>query len=254
MQKKLTQILTSAIFILYVVLSQAAFADLHWQNNSLTLGHGNDFTVNPKDQTTLTIEHASGWGIGDLFMFIDATKYHSNHQNIGFYGELSPRLSYAKLTDRPVQQGPITDYLLATSFEFDKEEVKSFLIGPAIDLNLPSFDYFKLNVFKRFSLNSSKGEVIQITPAWSITTEFANSDLIFDGYIDWNLQDDDHYHKNFHFNPQIKYDLSKRLGFGKKKLLLGVEYSYWQNKYGIKDTTYFKTNQQVTSIIVKSHF
>ena len=35
---------------------------------------------------------------------------------------------------------------------------------------------------------------------------------------------------------------------------LGVEYDYWWNKYGIKDTDAFPTTQHAISLLVKSHF
>jgi nucleoside-specific outer membrane channel protein Tsx len=35
---------------------------------------------------------------------------------------------------------------------------------------------------------------------------------------------------------------------------VGVEYDYWSDKYGIEDSRAFKTNQNVTSFLVKVHF
>jgi nucleoside-specific outer membrane channel protein Tsx len=35
---------------------------------------------------------------------------------------------------------------------------------------------------------------------------------------------------------------------------VGVEYDYWKDKYGIEDSQYFKTDQSVTSFLVKFHF
>ena len=243
------------IFCSLVLLAPYSLhAKLHWQDNSFSLLYGNHFEVNPKEQTTLTFEHASGWSFGDLFLFMDLTEYHDSQEGKGFQGELSPRFSLSKLSGNQFSAGPVKDFLVATTIEFGKGNVESFMIGPALDLEIPGFDFFKLNIYKRFTEKNRDGEVIQITPAWSITTEFAGSNLIFDGYIDWNIHDDNAYEDNIHVNPQLKYDLSKRLGFTDKRLLLGIEHSYWKNKYGIKDSPYFDTDQNVTSFIIKAHF
>lgn len=246
--------LIGAIIFLFSLMAHPVKAQPLWQDNSLSLLYGDNFVVNPEEQTTITFEHASGWGFGDLFMFMDSTEYHSSDEGRGFYGEFSPRFSFSKLTDEQFSAGFIKDVLVATSIEFGKGDVESFLIGPGFDLEIPGFNFFQVNIYQRFTKNNRDGEVIQITPVWSVTTEFAGSNLIFDGYMDWSVHDDGNYEENIHFNPQLKYDLSKRLGYGDKKLLLGIEYSYWKNKYGIKDSAFFDTDQSVTSVILKSHF
>ena len=60
--------------------------------------------------------------------------------------------------------------------------------------------------------------------------------------------------KNLHINPQIKYDLGKALGWGDKQLYVGIEYDYWSNKYGIEDSSSFKTDQNTASAMLKVHF
>jgi nucleoside-specific outer membrane channel protein Tsx len=62
------------------------------------------------------------------------------------------------------------------------------------------------------------------------------------------------YHANLHFNPQLKYDLGKSLGYEAKHLYVGIEYDYWSDKYGIKDSQYFTTDQNTVSALVKYHF
>ncbi|MED5773682.1 hypothetical protein [Enterobacter kobei] len=62
------------------------------------------------------------------------------------------------------------------------------------------------------------------------------------------------YHANLHFNPQVKYDLGKALGYEPKHLYVGLEYDYWSDKYGVKDSQYFTTDQNTASFLVKYHF
>ncbi|WP_252273016.1 outer membrane protein OmpK [Pseudomonas subflava] len=245
---------------------QVLAADLlQWQDNSLTYLNGIDFKVDPPKQQTLTFEHASGWSFGDLFIFVDGIKYNTEATNGAgdghtFYGEISPRLSFGKLSGADLSFGPIKDVLLAATYEFGEDDVDSYLLGPALDLNVPGFDFFQLNTYYRETDGKRDGSgVWQITPAWSYTLAVGDSDLVIDGFMDWVVDNDDSYHANLHFNPQIKYDMAKAMGWG-KRFYVGVEYDYWTDKYGIDDDGYVGdeilggTDQSAISLLFKGHF
>lgn len=246
--------------------AQASAADLlQWQNNSLTYLYGDNFQVNPEKQQTLTFEHASGWSFGDVFFFVDTINYPDVDagDDTTYYGEFSPRLSLGKLSGADLKAGPVTDVLLAATYEFGEDDIKNYLIGPGFDLAIPGFDYFQVNVYRRHTDSSAKGDdegLWQITPVWSYTLPVGNSDLVIDGYIDWVVGNEDGYRNNLHFNPQIKYDLGKALNIDAKQLYVGLEYDYWKNKYGIEDGGYVSknfvgpTNQNTASLLVKLHF
>lgn len=241
---------------------------LEWHSESLTYLYGEDFKVAPPVQQTFTFEHASGWVWGDVFAFVDQTYYNGKDDpangHSSYYGEISPRLSMGKIFNRDLSLGPVRDILLAATYEFGEGDTESYLIGPGFDLNIPGFDYFQLNFYYRQpDGNRVPSGAWQITPVWSYTFALGNSDVLIDGYIDWVVntkkassgrhgQSD--YHSNFHFNPQIKYDLGKALDFPAKKLYVGIEYDYWKNKYGIQDTSYFVTDQNTYSALIKYQF
>lgn len=245
---------------------QALAADLlQWQDNSLTYLNGIDFKVDPPKQQTVTFEHASGWSFGDLFIFVDGIKYNTEATNGAgdghtFYGEISPRLSLGKISGADLSLGPVKDVLLAATYEFGEDDVESYLLGPAVDLNIPGFDYFQLNTYLRTTDGRRDGDnVWQITPVWSYTIPVGDSDLVIDGFMDWVVDNDDSYHANLHFNPQIKYDLAKAMGWG-KRFYVGVEYDYWSDKYGIDDNGFVGseilggTDQSAISLLAKAHF
>ncbi len=245
---------------------QALAADLlQWQDNSLTYLNGIDFKVDPPKQQTVTFEHASGWSFGDLFVFVDGIKYNTEATNGAgdghtFYGEISPRLSLGKISGADLSFGPVKDVLLAATYEFGEDDVESYLLGPAVDLNIPGFDYFQLNTYLRTTDGRRDGDnVWQITPVWSYTIPVGDSDLVIDGFMDWVVDNDDSYHANLHFNPQIKYDLAKAMGWG-KRFYVGVEYDYWSDKYGIDDNGFVGseilggTDQSAISLLTKAHF
>ena len=245
---------------------QALAADLlQWQDNSLTYLNGIDFKVDPPKQQTVTFEHASGWSFGDLFIFVDGIKYNTEATNGAgdghtFFGEISPRLSLGKISGADLSFGPVKDVLLAATYEFGEDDVDSYLLGPAVDLNIPGFDYFQLNTYLRTTDGRRDGDnVWQITPVWSYTIPVGDSDLVIDGFMDWVVDNDDSYHANLHFNPQIKYDLAKAMGWG-KRFYVGVEYDYWSDKYGIDDDGFVGseilggTDQSAISLLAKAHF
>ena len=245
---------------------QALAADLlQWQDNSLTYLNGIDFKVDPPKQQTVTFEHASGWSFGDLFIFVDGIKYNTEATNGAgdghtFYGEISPRLSLGKISGADLSFGPVKDVLLAATYEFGEDDVDSYLLGPAVDLNIPGFDYFQLNTYLRTTDGRRDGDnVWQITPVWSYTIPVGDSDLVIDGFMDWVVDNDGTYHANLHFNPQIKYDLAKAMGWG-KRFYVGVEYDYWSDKYGIDDNGFVGseilggTDQSAISLLAKAHF
>jgi nucleoside-specific outer membrane channel protein Tsx len=243
---------------------QAVAGDLLlWQSNSLTYLYGQDFAVNPEIQQTFTFEHADAWKYGDNFLFVDKIFYNGKKDpGVGsntYYGEFSPRLSMGKIFNQKFEFGPISDVLLAMTYEFGEGDVKSYLIGPGFDLNIPGFDYFQLNFYNRHTEGGRAGDnVWQITPVWSYTIPVGKSDVLIDGYMDWVIGSDTNehgeYHHNLHFNPQIKYDLGKALNMSAKKLYVGIEYDYWSNKYGIENSRNFDTNQNTASLLVKVYF
>ncbi|WP_416425939.1 outer membrane protein OmpK [Pseudomonas sp. App30] len=236
---------------------------LQWQSNSLTYLYGQDFKVNPGIQQTVTFEHADAWKYGDNFLFVDNTWYNgkkdSGNGNFGTYGEFSPRLSLGKIFDQKFAFGPVSDVLLAFTYEFGEGDVESYLIGPGFDLNIPGFDYFQLNFYNRIPDGGRAGNNIwQITPVWSYTIPVGSSDILIDGYMDWVVSGDHNkegdYHANLHFNPQVKYDLGKALHWQPKQVYVGFEYDYWKDKYGIESSHAFDTNQNTASLLLKVFF
>ena len=242
---------------------------IQWHTNSLTYLYGKNYKVDPPIQQTFTFEHASAWSVGDLFLFIDQINFNGKGANDGrdnrtHYGEFSPRLSFGKISGTNIALGPVTDILVSMTYEFGKGDTEAYLIGPAIDLAIPGFDFFQLNTYLRKTDGGRPGDnVWQITPAWSYTIPMGRSDLVIDGYIDWVVDNDKNsrgeYHANVHINPQIKYDMGKALGW-REKVYVGIEYDYWKNKFGIKDGGYVSeqfvgtTDQNTASLLLKAHF
>ncbi|GAB3390061.1 outer membrane protein OmpK [Azotobacter armeniacus] len=238
---------------------------LLWQDNSVSYLWGKDYEVTTHHQQNLTFEHFSLWNWGDLWAFWDnywfngGSTANGNHQ---YYGEITPRFSLGKLTGKDMSFGPVKDVLLAVSYQYGSGDVEALRFGPGFDFDIPGFNFVQLNVLyiKPEGSRHASGSWM-LNPVWSITFPVGRSDILFDGFMDWTINNRSdssdpsrNYHSNLHFNPQIKYDLGKLMNFGEKRLYVGIEYNYWSNKYGIKDTSHFDTNQNATSLLVKYHF
>ena len=240
---------------------------IQWTDTSVSLLYGTGFEVDPEDQTTVTLEHANGWKWGDFFWFNDFIYYNGediivegSKESWAYYGEIAPRFSLNKITGKDLSVLFIKDWLVATCYEYGRnvnldKYGHNMLIGGGVDLDVPGMDFVQLNVYQRFDLKGDNGEAVQVTGVWKYSTPVGKSTFIFDGFLDWVVNDDgDFYKSNLHFCPQVKFDVGTIWGWNPNRLNVGVEYDYWSNKYGIEDSDAFPTTQSAISLLVKSHF
>ncbi|MFM2479883.1 ion channel protein Tsx [Celerinatantimonas sp. YJH-8] len=235
--------------------SSAFSADfIQWTDTSLTALYGHNYKLASSDeQTTITFESAGGWKYGDWFWFEDFIRNDgASVDSKTNYGEFSPRLSAGKIFGTNLSVGPITDLSAAFTYEHGEGDVESYLYGLGIDLKVPYFTYFQLNTYRRDAKNNNSSGW-QLTPTWRMDIPVGSSNIVIDGYLDWVFASDHDrgYETNFHFNPQIKYDLGQLIAGEKFKnhLMVGIEYDYWANKYGVDSV-----DQDTYSVIVKYHF
>ncbi|QSX33362.1 ion channel protein Tsx [Shewanella avicenniae] len=245
---------TCLCLALLAAAPQAYSEDLvQWTDTSVTVLYGSDYKLDPDEQTTVTVESAGGWKYGDWFAFHDFIHFNNDGaaQSNTSYGEISPRFSASKILGTKVAAGIISDVSLAFTMEHGEGSVETFLYGVGVDVNVPYFSYLQLNTYRR-NANNNNSTGWQFTPCYRIDIPVGSSNLVIDGFIDWVFaSDEDNYSNNIHFNPQIKYDLGAVI-FGeaqKNKLMVGIEYDYWKNKYGVDGI-----NQSTYSAIVKYHF
>jgi nucleoside-specific outer membrane channel protein Tsx len=239
----------SLLSLCYLALltTAPAQAGLNWHDNSLSLLRGSNFKVNPEQQTTLTFEHASGWQRGDLYLFVDYSDYSDGGSNT--YGEISPRFNLAELTGLDLSAGPIKASYLALTHERGEGDIRSNLYGLGFDIQLPVLSYLKLNLYKIKRKNHA-GNGTQMTTVWALPFNIGNQQFIFDGFADWVIDGVADEEPHLHVNPQLKWQLDKLI----KGLHLGTELDYWHNKYGIKDSPAFKTDQFAYSLLLRWHF
>jgi len=228
---------------------------LLFSDTSLTVMTGTNFELPGKNVSTLTFEHASGWKWGDLFMFADVTDFHSNPNSGGsWYGEFSPRFSLSKLAG--VKHGKnsfVKDILISTTFERGKNGNEALLLGAAIDLKMPGFQFFKVNAYARKDTSRGAGfDDMQWTLSWAYPIKTSTEKFHLGGFVDyvagWGPQE-----TLVHVVTQVKWDLGHKLGL-ERKIYLGAEIDIWDNQFGVKDTPTLDTDQIAISALLKVHF
>ena len=93
---------------------------------------------------------------------------------------------------RPVLSfGIVKDVLIAATYERGEDRNRKYLLGPAVDLALPGFDRFSLNTYYRKpdGITGKASGQWQINPTWSMTLPVGRSDILFDGYLEWYVND-----------------------------------------------------------------
>lgn len=228
-------------------------AEVFFSNNSISyLKNLNDFEVLTNDDINVfTFEHVSAHHWGDAFFFVDRINADEDSQNAEFsetYGEASVRFSLSNLLDTDLDNEVIKDYFIATTYEFSSNTFGSFdnyLIGLGASWNLPGFAFFNTNIYQ--ANNEEVDNDTQLTVTYGYPFSIGEQNFMIDGYIDWSSSADDH-KADFHFNPQLRWDVWNN--FGKPNFVeLGVEYSYWVNKYGIQGLD----DESTVSALVKIH-
>lgn len=242
---KLTQIAAICTIATTATLAQATPV---WQDFSLTGLYGENYALpaNGSDnnqQNTITAEYAAKLQYGDFFAFADRTNNDLDGNET--YFEVSPRLSLGAVSGKKLEIGPIKDVLIATTWE-GGEGFNNYLYGFGFDLAIPYFQYAQLNFYKADN-DKNLSDDYQVTFTYGVPFKLASEDFLVDGFMDWSTAEDDHA-SELNWTTQWKWNAGKHIS-PKTKLYLGVEYSVWNNKYGIKGL-----NQNDVSALVKYHF
>lgn len=256
----------SLLFITASLAAVAARAEVHWQDNSLSLLSGDDYKVNyslgtdDSSRDVVTFEHASGHSWGDLFLFSDYLSSDAGSDEL--YTEISPRLSLGKLGGRELAFGPVKDVLLASTLELgnmdDPAQLTATgphfthkLAGVGVDLAVPGFNYVQANFYRRHNDDAADNE--QLTLVWALPFALGGADFLYDGFIDWTSASRSA-HPSMNFTSQLKWDAGALWG-QPKSLYAGIEYVHWNNKFGIEDGTFgIDSDERNVNLLVKYHF
>ena len=224
-------------------------AKMLFGGTSISALYGTDYELVPEETlTTMTLEHASTHTWGGVFFFVDRHQGKENAAGKEFketYGELAPKLKLATFDNSFIKQ-----VNLAGQYEFGSNSSgfsqDNILVGVGVDLNvpIPGMKYASASIYHAFNddtFSDADDQQITLTYGWE------KSNFVIDGYVDYSFNNDDKANQ-LHINPQIKYNLQEVLGID-NRLEVGMEYSYWKNKYGNDGV-----DQNAASALVKYHF
>jgi len=231
----------SLLAAIFMALPVHAFAN--WSVTNLSLLYGDGFKLDDNAQYTITLDHARSWKYGDFFFFIESFNPATGDSNE--YGEIHPRFSLSKVTGKDFSNNYIHDMYIATEVELG-ENHRAYLYGLGFDLKLKGFNYFNVNVYARDNIRQG-GKTWQITPYWQLPFSIGSSKWSFEGFADIAGTEDNAKH-NIIFQPQLLLDVGDLFGHP-GQIKAGVEYSYWSNKFGVKDI-----DQKVMQVMMKWSF
>ncbi len=248
-----TKPLTIAAAVAVVALGgmTSANAKMLFGGTSITGLYGDNFKLTPNKEdnalAVMTLEHASTHTWGGVFFFVDRLQGDEGANGKDFretYGELAPKYKLATFENSFIKQ-----VNLAGQYEFGSNgggfSQDNYLVGVGVDLNvpIPGMKYASASLYHAFNdddFSDADDQQITLTYGWE------KNDIVVDGYVDYSFNNDDK-KDQLHINPQIKYNLQKTLGID-NRLEVGVEYSYWKNKFGSSET------QSAPSALIKYHF
>ncbi len=233
-KNKLIQGLTLVAGLGLAATSQAA----NWSSTSVLLHSGSDYKSVPDDskydQSIVTLEHVSGWNYGSNFFFIDVSE--PNNPESSYYGEFSPSLSLSKLTGSDLSFGFVKDVSLAATWEFG-QITNAKLFGLGFDLDIPGMPVANLSIYNRYSESKYfPGKVSsapQATFVWNAPFKMGSTSWVFEGFIDYAMEEKEVGKvANTIAAPRLLLDTGALWG-APKQLYTGIEYQYWNNKYGV---------------------
>jgi nucleoside-specific outer membrane channel protein Tsx len=220
------------LFILVVSLNIIGHASAaNWSTTNIQFLSGDNYQIGTKKREIVTLEHASKWSFGDNYFFFDVTN--PTEDDTSIYGEYLTRFSLLEVFAKQRSSGFLKDVLLAASMEWG-EEIHRYLVGVGFDFNIPHFNFFKANIYRRDD-PKQEGSTFQLTLAWLFKYSFKSTTFIFEGFTDYVGAEG--VKKSYVLAaPRLLLDISQ-LWKKRDTLFVGVEYQYWYRKFGIEGKT-----------------
>ena len=213
-----------------------------------------------------TVQHASGWAYGDNFFFFDYLSYgqtdfdkaSDTSRQTELYGELYSNFSLGKITGNDLSFLFVKDIGLLAGFNFAPEvDTMYYLPGIRFDLALPGFAFAHLDVAAYIQDSASNvGDGVNIREDdsfwvdfnWAYPFKIGNTSWTIEGHVEYidGVDTDVRVSGVGTFDgkreswvlaqPQLRLDLGEVMFDSAGSLFVGIEYQYWSNKLGDKDT------------------
>lgn len=232
-----------SLFALNDVAVAAVWSDTEIQALSGS-GFHEPFNARSVAKNTITLQNASGFDWGTSYAFVDYLKSDAaDHNADEFYGEAYAYPSLTKLTGVDLKASLLKDVSATLGVNYGEKSTganpRMLLTGLTFNLDLPSFTFFDLGVNAYFDRSQFKGQTatcqgdgVQITPAWALPFQVGRLSMSFEGFVDYTTAYGGCVAHTLS-QPQIRVDIGDLFG-SPKKFYAGIEYQYWQNKFGLQ--------------------
>ncbi|BBL72735.1 membrane protein [Methylogaea oryzae] len=216
-----------------------------WSSTELQYLHGSGYRFpgngRDVDRSIFTVSHADGYALGRNFFFLDTLITESGEASqINLYGEAYTYLSLSKLSGADLNYGILKDLDIAAGVNLGentnstKSGPRVILYGAAVELNLPGFSLFTVDILRHDQLEPVfAGSSWQFTPVWKFPFTAFGAKWTLEGFTDFITGKNKGYVRQVLSQPQLRLDVGDQWGHP-DKLYVGIEYQYWHNKYGIK--------------------
>ena len=203
------------------------------------------FNPNQVGKLTLSIENSAAWSWGSSYFFVD-TLYSTQNDNGAWdlYGEWYPSASFGKMSGKDLSAGIFKDISLTMGLNAGRKSTGAsplvFLPGTTIDFKLPGFAFFSLGLYAYIDEGKFDGESngcnntgFQATSSWLVPFHLGKTDWQFGGFGEY-ITAHGACVEQFVSQTQLLVDLGKAFGRSPEKFYAGIEYVYWNNKFGNK--------------------
>lgn len=238
------------IALLATLFAPVASAEMFWSDTSFSYLQGSGHEVGDDEKNVFTLEHASGHSWGSTFLFFDRLSDRNNGLQ-ETYGEVGADFTVATMTEG----GFVKNVYVATQVEFLATEggpfQNNYLFGVGVSLDVPGANYFNVSYYQRTN-GGTDDDNEQLTIVWAFP--IAGGLFIYDGFLD-SATSSNTAVSSLNFTSQLKWDIGKTaLSMKPGKLWLGIEYAYWNNKFGIDQAFVpFDVDERATSLLLKWH-
>ncbi|GGY04755.1 hypothetical protein GCM10007160_35520 [Litchfieldella qijiaojingensis] len=226
-----------------LVLSQTASAALYSTTTVEALygwdyedRAGAGFSIDNEEHAILTFANATGWTYGDSFFFVDFTNLDqgsSDENRAGSaHAEWSLRGNLGSLSGLDLSFGPVNGIYAIGQLDIDRNSATrktTHLTGLSFDFDVPGFRFVKLHtMYRNDESAAARGSSEQYTLVWNAPFSIGSADFTFEGFLDYITEEGD-LESQLLTQPQLVWHATPHLG-------IGVEYQYWENKFGLAGT------------------
>jgi nucleoside-specific outer membrane channel protein Tsx len=271
-----------------LLCSTASVQAAEWSDTSLSYRYGTTFRepFNPNDikKHIFALTHASGYKYGSNFLNVDFLQSDSNDpgsltQSSGAqeaYVVYRHTLDLGKLRGSDIKFGPVRGVGATVGFDWNtKNDVgynsrkRMLVAGPTLMWDVPGFLNTSLLLLNESNAPSGAFPPISqvrdrytfkthpmLTASWAIPVA---ERLSFEGYANFiaskgkdEVGNDTGPETNI--DMQLMYDIGAAMGSAKNVFRIGLEYQFWNNKFGNTSATTGGQGQRASTPMVRAEY